>query len=206
VQICVFCGSSTGRGSAYVDAARALGRTLASREIGLVYGGASVGLMGVIADAALDAGGEVSGVIPQSLVDREIAHPGLSRLDIVDGMHERKARMAELADGFIALPGGAGTLEELFEAWTWGMLGLHHKPIGLLDVDGYFDSLLGLTRHMVDQGFLGAAHRDMLVVEADVDALVDRMAAYVAPGAKWHGGGTPGGAGTPSGRPAGQQD
>jgi uncharacterized protein (TIGR00730 family) len=185
VRICVFCGSSTGRGSTYVDAARQLGRTLAARRIGLVYGGASVGTMGVIADMVLDAGGEVFGVIPRSLVDREIAHSNLTRLDIVDGMHERKARMAELADGFVALPGGAGTLEELFEVWTWAQLGLHDKPIGLLDVAGYFDALLELTGHMVAEGFLSAAHRDMLVVEPEPELLLDRLASYVAPQSKW---------------------
>jgi uncharacterized protein (TIGR00730 family) len=185
VRICVFCGSSTGRGSVYVDAAKQFGRTLTERGIGLVYGGASVGTMGVISDAVIDAGGEVFGVIPRSLVDREIAHPNLTHLYIVDGMHERKARMAELADGFVALPGGAGTLEELFEVWTWAQLGLHHKPIGLLDVAGYFDALLELTAHMVAEGFLSAAYRDMLVVESEPGLLLDRLASYVAPQSKW---------------------
>jgi uncharacterized protein (TIGR00730 family) len=185
VRICVFCGSSIGRSTTYVDAAQHLGRTLATRGIGLVYGGASVGTMGVIADAVLDAGGEVFGVIPRSLVDREIAHPNLTRLDIVEGMHERKARMAELADGFVALPGGAGTLEELFEVWTWAQLGLHHKPIGLLDVAGYFDALLELTAHMVAEGFLRTDYRDMLVVESEPGLLLDRLVSYDAPQSKW---------------------
>lgn len=185
MRICVFCGSSRGRGSTYVDAAQLLGRTMAARGIGLVYGGASVGTMGVLADAALEAGGEVFGVIPGSLVDREIAHPGLTRLDVVDGMHERKARMAGLADGFVALPGGAGTLEELFEVWTWAQLGLHRKPIGVLDVAGFYDSLVELTARMVDQGFLSEPHRDMLLVEREAGVLLDRLATYVPPPSKW---------------------
>jgi uncharacterized protein (TIGR00730 family) len=152
---------------------------MAKRGNALVYGGASVGTMGVVADAALAAGGEVFGVIPRSLVDREIAHPDLTELHVVESMHDRKALMAELADGFVALPGGAGTLEELFEVWTWALLGLHAKPIALLDVDGYYDPLLAMTRHMVDEGFLGAAHRDMLLVEREAGALLDRLSTYV---------------------------
>ena len=187
MRIGVFCGSSPGRGSTYADAARRLGRTMAERGIGLVYGGASVGTMGVLADATLEAGGEVVGVIPRSLVEREVAHPALTRLDVVDGMHERKARMAELADGFVALPGGAGTLEELFEVWTWAQLGLHGKPIGVLDVAGFYDALVALTGHMVAEGFLSERHRNMLVVDTEATALLDRLATYVAPPSKWDG-------------------
>src|SRR5215208_6565109 len=138
MRICVFCGSSPGRGDAYGAAAAGLGRLLAERGIGLVYGGASVGTMGIVADAALAAGGEVVGVIPQALVDREMAHAGLTDLRVVADMHQRKATMADLSDGFVALPGGAGTMEELFEVWTWALLGLHAKPIGLLDVNGFY--------------------------------------------------------------------
>ncbi len=191
MRVCVFCGSSTGRGSTYVDGARLLGRSLAERGIGLVYGGASVGTMAVVADAALDASGEVWGVIPRALVDREIAHRGLTRLDVVEGMHERKARMAELADGFVALPGGAGTLEELFEVWTWAQLGLHQKPIGVLDLGGYFASLQRLTAHMVEEGFLTAEHRDMMSVDSDVTVLLDRLTSYEAPPPKWRDDGRP---------------
>jgi uncharacterized protein (TIGR00730 family) len=160
---------------------------MAERGIGLVYGGASVGTMGVLADATLEAGGEAFGVIPRSLVEREVAHPALTRLDVVDGMHERKARMAELADGFVALPGGAGTLEELFEVWTWAQLGLHAKPIGVLDVAGFYDALVALTGHMVAEGFLSERHRSMLVVDTEPESLMDRLAAYDAPPPKWAG-------------------
>jgi len=137
MRICVFCGSSLGSDQVYADAARAAGRTLARRRIALVYGGGRVGLMGVLADAALNAGGRVIGVIPQSLLEREIQHMGLSELQVVSTMHERKTKMAELASGFIALPGGAGTLEEIFEQWTWAQLGIHHKPCGFLNTNGY---------------------------------------------------------------------
>jgi uncharacterized protein (TIGR00730 family) len=171
-RICVFCGSSPGRGGTYRDAAARLGRLLAERRIGVVYGGASVGTMGVVADAALGAGGEVVGVIPQTLVDREVAHAGLTALHVVADMHERKALMAELSDGFIALPGGAGTLEELFEVWTWAQLGLHTKPIGLLDVAGFYAPLAVMLDHMVDEGFLAAANRDLVVRDPDPVALL----------------------------------
>lgn len=153
-----------------------LGELLAKRGIGLVYGGASVGTMGVLADAALRAGGEVIGVIPDALVSRELAHRGLSELHQVSGMHERKAKMTELADGFLALPGGAGTLEELFEVWTWSQLGLHGKPIGLVDVDGYYQPLLRFLRHMVAEGFLRESYHEMIAVDADPAALLDRFA------------------------------
>jgi hypothetical protein len=162
-----------------------VGEQLARRGVGLVYGGAQVGTMGVLANAALDAGGEVIGVIPSQLVEREIAHPGLSDLYVVSGMHERKARMADLADAFVALPGGAGTLEEFFEVWTWGQLGLHDKPLGLLDVDGFFQPLLACIDRMVDEEFLPGAYRDMLVVGSDIGEVVDRFVAYRPPGSKW---------------------
>jgi hypothetical protein len=175
VSVCVFCGSSPGRGNGYRAAAAGFGTLLAERGIRLVYGGASVGTMGVIADAALEAGGEVVGVIPRQLVDREIAHTGLTRLHVVGDMHERKARMAELADGFVALPGGAGTLEEFFEVWTWGQLGLHAKALGLLDVDGFFAPLAAMLDHMVDEGFLRPAYRDAVALESDPGLLLDHV-------------------------------
>lgn len=184
MRICVFCGSSTGRSRQYVSAARTVGHQLARRGVGLVYGGAQVGIMGVLANAALDAGGEVIGVIPAHLVDREIAHTGLSDLHVVSGMHERKARMAGIADAFLALPGGAGTLEELFEVWTWAQLGLHDKPIALLDVVGFFQPLLAAIDHMVAEEFLPGAHRDMLVVASDIDDILDRFAVYRPPESK----------------------
>jgi uncharacterized protein (TIGR00730 family) len=184
VRICVFSGASRGRSERYAASARALGRVLAERGVGLVYGGASVGTMGVLADAALAAGGEVVGVIPQHLVDHEIAHRGVSDLQVVADMHERKARMAAIADGFIALPGGAGTLEELFEMWTWAQLGLHSKPLGLLDVDGYYQPLLAFIDHMVTEEFMRSAYRDMLMVASDPAVLLDCFTAYEPPPSK----------------------
>jgi uncharacterized protein (TIGR00730 family) len=175
VRICVFCGSSTGRAERYAESARDLGGLLAKRGIGLVYGGASVGTMGVLADAALQAGGEVIGVIPDALTTRELAHRGLSELHEVPGMHERKAKMAELSDGFLALPGGAGTLEELFEVWTWAQLGIHRKPIGLVDVDGYYQPLIRFVEHMVREEFLTETYHEMITVDADPAALVEQF-------------------------------
>ncbi|MEO8482850.1 MAG: TIGR00730 family Rossman fold protein [Acidobacteriota bacterium] len=177
-RICVYSGSSPGTRNDYADAARDLGRTLAGRGIGLVYGGAHVGLMGTIADAALEAGGEVIGVIPQSLVEKEVAHRGLPDLRIVHSMHERKALMAELSDGFIALPGGWGTLEELFETVTWAQLGLHQKPSGLLNVCGYFDGLLTFVNHAVREGFLRQAHADALLVADSASTLLTKLESY----------------------------
>ncbi|HEV7646675.1 MAG TPA: TIGR00730 family Rossman fold protein [Actinophytocola sp.] len=185
MQLCVFCGSSTGTDPAYRQAAEHVGRTLAERGIGLIYGGAAVGTMGAIADAALAAGGQVTGVIPQSLVDREIAHPRLTALHVVADLHERKAKMASLADAFLALPGGAGTLEELFEVFTWAQLGLHHKPIALLDVAGYYQPMLRFLDHMAGQGFLRREYRDMLIVDTDVAGVLDRFAGHQAPQDKW---------------------
>ncbi|MFD8494368.1 TIGR00730 family Rossman fold protein [Amycolatopsis sp. NPDC059657] len=180
-RICVFCGSSMGNSPEYAAAAAALGTLLASRGIGLVYGGASVGTMGAVADAALAAGGEVIGVIPEALSSVEISHPGLTELHIVADMHERKAKMAALSDGFLALPGGAGTLEELFEIWTWAQLGLHTKPLGLVDVAGYYAPLRVFVDHMVTEGFLRPAHRDFIVVDPDPAVLLDAFATYEPP-------------------------
>ena len=185
-MICVFCGSASGRAPTYAAAARELGELLAKRGIGLVYGGGNVGLMGELADAVLDAGGRAIGVIPQQLVDREIAHGGLTELHVVENLHQRKALMAELADAFLTLPGGVGTMEELFEVWSWGRLGLHSKPCGLLNVDGYFDSLRTLIDQMVTEGFLESEYREMLLIEEQPNVLLDRLATYVPPG-RWNG-------------------
>ena len=177
MRICVFCGSSPGARPAYLAAARELGELLAARGIGLVYGGASVGLMGELADAVLAAGGEAIGVIPGRLLDREIAHAGLTELHVVETMHERKALMAELSDAFVMLPGGAGTLDEFFEALTWRQLGLHSKPLALLDVDGFVGPLLALADHLVAEGFVLPEFRALLLVERDPAALLDRLVA-----------------------------
>ncbi|MFF0148984.1 TIGR00730 family Rossman fold protein [Amycolatopsis sulphurea] len=177
MRICVFCGSSTGLSPEYAEAAAGVGKLLAQRGIGLVYGGASVGTMGVVADAALAAGGEVHGVIPEQLSSVEIAHGGLTELYVVPDMHQRKAKMAELSDAFLALPGGVGTLEELFEVWTWAQLGLHRKPIGLLDVGGYYGQLVAFADHMVEEGFLRTETRDLLAVGADAVKLLDQLVA-----------------------------
>ena len=185
-RVCVFTGSSPGADLAYRAAAADLGHRLADRGIELVYGGAHVGLMGTLADAALEGGGRVTGVIPRSLVDREIAHPGLSDLRVVDSMHERKALMAELSDAFVALPGGVGTLEELFEVYTWNQLGLHAKPLGLFNVRGYFDGLARFLDHAVAERFVTPQHRAMLLVEEQLDPLLDGLAAWGAPSQpKW---------------------
>jgi uncharacterized protein (TIGR00730 family) len=180
-RVCVFCGSSAGVDPAYAESARATGRLLAERGLGLVYGGGNVGLMGIVADAALAAGGEVIGVIPEALMRMEVGHLGLSRLHVVATMHERKALMADLSDAFIALPGGIGTLEELFEVWTWGQLGLHPKPLGLLDVAGYYGHLHAFLDHTVAQGFLKNRHRAMVAVESEPVHLLARLAAYQPP-------------------------
>jgi uncharacterized protein (TIGR00730 family) len=180
-RLCVFCGSSPGANSQYAELARHLGALLARRGLGLVYGGGNVGLMGLLADAVVRGGGQVIGVIPQSLVDREVAHSGLSDLRVVGSMHERKALMAELADGFVALPGGIGTLEEFCEILTWAQLGLHQKPCGLINVAGYFDRLMGFLDHAVSERFLRPEHRAMVLVEADPETLLDRFAAHRPP-------------------------
>lgn len=185
-RICVFCGSSPGLLPDYLAAARELGSALVRHRLSLVYGGAHVGLMGEIANSMMQRGGEVIGVMPQSLIDREIAHRGLSELHVVQSMHERKALMAELADGFIALPGGFGTLEELFEIITWGQLGLHRKPFGLLNVNRFFDQLIGFLDFAVDQQFIRQEHRQMILVDAEPDRLLERFAAYEPSNvAKW---------------------
>jgi uncharacterized protein (TIGR00730 family) len=177
-RICVFCGASTGTDPRHAEAARALGRAIAGRGLELVYGGGSVGLMGTVADAALGAGGRVIGVIPQVLQIRELAHRGLSDLRVVGSMHERKALMAELSDGFVALPGGMGTLEELSEALTWAQLGLHARPVGLLDVGGYYRPLIAFFDQAVEAGFLRPAHRAILQVAVEPEAMLDRLAAW----------------------------
>jgi len=177
-NICVFCGSSVGARPAYVEAARELGRTLAGRRLGIVFGGGKVGLMGVLADAVLAAGGEAIGVIPEALVAREIAHNGLTELRVVHSMHERKTLMADLADAFIALPGGYGTLEEFFEAVTWTQLGIHRKPCGLLNVDGYYDALLALLDRAVSDGFIREANRSLVLDAADVPTLLEKLETF----------------------------
>jgi uncharacterized protein (TIGR00730 family) len=174
--ICVFCGSNGGADPAYLAAAREVGAGLAQRGIRVVYGGGRVGMMGALADAARDAGGEVVGVIPQQIFDLEIGHTGLDDLRVVGSMHERKALMAELADGFVTLPGGIGTLEELFEVFTWAQLGLHAKPLGLLDVGGYYEPLTAFLDHAVAERFLRAQTRGMLVTADDFDELMDALA------------------------------
>ncbi len=178
-SICVFCGSSSGGNPLYLQAAQALGQAVAQANLKLVYGGASVGLMGAVADAALAAGGAVTGVIPHALRGKEIDHKGLTEMHVVDTMHARKALMAELSDGFVALPGGAGTLEEFFEVWTWGQLGYHAKPFGLLNVAGYYDHLVQFMRITVAERFIKQAHVDMVMVEREPAALLQRFASYV---------------------------
>jgi uncharacterized protein (TIGR00730 family) len=184
VRIAVFTGSHDGPPS-HRAAAAAFATSLAKSGVGIVYGGGHVGLMGVVADAALAAGGEVIGVIPQHLVDDEVAHPGLPRLEVVQSMHERKAVMADLSDAFVALPGAAGTLEELFEAWTWGMLGLHAKPTALLDVDGFWQPLLGQLRRMVDDGYLDGVRLEALGVVESAEDLLTFVDGYRHPARKW---------------------
>ena len=180
-SICVFCGSRPGVRPAYRAAAEFLGKTLAERGLELVYGGGNVGLMGAVADACLAAGGKVVGVIPRALMEWEVGHEGLSRLEVVDSMHTRKARMAELADGFIALPGGLGTFEELFEILTWAQLGFHNKPTALLNVEAYYQPLIQLMDRGVGEGFMKAENRGLLLVEDNVVALLRAMAAYHPP-------------------------
>ena len=184
-SICIFCGSSPGRDRRYEDAARATGCALARAKLRLIYGGGKVGLMGAVADQVLSAGGRVTGIIPRALWEREIAHEGLTEVRVVEDMHQRKKVMAELADGFIALPGGAGTLEEIFEQWTWSQLGIHAKPCGLLNVDGYFNSQIAMIERMIAEGFLSHVYAAMLQVETDPNVLLARMRAYRPPAAKW---------------------
>jgi hypothetical protein len=180
-SVTVYCGSNPGADRAFADATRELARLLASSGVRVVYGGAHLGLMGILADTAMEAGGEVIGVIPQALVDREIAHRGVTELRIVASMHERKALMAELADAFIALPGGIGTLEELIEVYTWSQLGLHRKPLGALNVNGYYDALGAFLDQAVEQRFLPAPHRDVLIFDPDPESLLARLAGAEPP-------------------------
>jgi uncharacterized protein (TIGR00730 family) len=185
-SFCVFCGANAGANPAYRAAAEHLGAALAASGRRLVFGGGHVGLMGVVANATLAAGGRAVGVIPQHLVDLEVAHLGLTELRIVASMHERKAMMADLADGFVVLPGGIGTLEEFFEVWTWGQLGLHHKPYGLLNAAGFFDPLLRFLDHAVAEGFIRPEHRALLLVDDNVSRLLERLDAHdVAVLPKW---------------------
>lgn len=180
-RICVYCGSSPGKRPEYTQAAHLLAKELVQRGIGLVYGGAHVGIMGQLADAVLAHDGEVVGVIPQALVDKEVAHHGLTELVIVGSMHERKALMADLADGFIALPGGLGTLEELFEILTWAQLGFHRKPCALLNIDGYYDGLSAFLDHAVHEQFITPIHRSMLLIEESPKQLLDNFSSYQTP-------------------------
>jgi len=174
-RLAVYCGSSPGTDPAFADAARALGAEMARRGIGLVYGGGRLGLMGIVADAALDAGGDAFGVIPQALIDLEVAHTGLTELHVVATMHERKARMTDLCDAFLALPGGIGTLDELFEAWSWNALGYHAKPFALLNVGGFWDNLVELMDHVTANGFMSPARRSQLLVADDIGEAIDQL-------------------------------
>lgn len=186
-SICVYCGSRPGSRPEYVRAAVELGRAFARKHVCLVYGGASVGLMGALADSVLDSGGEVVGILPRWLEDKEVGHAGLHELHIVDSMHARKARMIERSDAFIAMPGGLGTFDELFEALTWSQVGLHQKPIGLLDIGGYFEPFRALVRHAVVEGFALPEHESLFVSDSDPDALIEALGAFERPsyGSKW---------------------
>ena len=177
-SICVYCGSSLGTRPVYLEAAQAFGRALVEAGCSLVFGGGRVGLMGTIADAVLEAGGRAVGVIPQLLLEKEVGHTGLSELHVVADMHERKKMMADLSDAFVALPGGAGTLEELFEVFTWAQLGYHAKGIGLLDIDGYYRPLVSMLEHTVNEGFMQRAYLDILQIDAQPDALISKLRSY----------------------------
>jgi len=178
-RLAIYCGSATPADPVYIESARAIGRTLAERGIGVVYGGGRLGLMGAIADSALSAGGEVIGVIPQALVDAEVAHRGLTELHVVSGMHARKAAFTDLADGFVTIPGGTGTMDELWEALSWAQLGYHADPVGLLNVAGYYDHLIAFWEKSAEVGFLRPQHRDLLIVDTTLEGLLDKMAAHV---------------------------
>ena len=180
-RLCVYCASNDGARPEYLEAARVFGRLVAERGISLAFGGGRVGLMGAVADAALAAGGEVIGVMPHGLVQREVAHRGLTSLHVVDSMHDRKAMLADMSDAFVALPGGIGTLEEFFETWTWAALGVHRKPVGLLDVSGFWQPLVALLDHLETQGFLRGTPRDSLVIRGDPTSMLDAITAFDAP-------------------------
>ena len=180
-RVCIFCGSSPGADPAYLEAARQVGALLARRGLGLVYGGGRVGLMGAVADSTLEHGGQATGIIPYSLARKEVAHSGLTELRVVGSMHERKAQMSELSDCFLALPGGFGTLEEFFEVLTWAQIGIHRKPCGLLNVNGYFDPLLAFVDHAQAERFVRAEHRSLILTDTDAAVLLDRMALYQSP-------------------------
>ena len=185
-SVCVYCGSSIGAQPFYAQAAQAFGRALVESGCSLVYGGGRVGLMGVIADEVLAAGGRVVGVIPELLVDKEVGHRGLTELHVVPDMHQRKKMMADLSDAFVAMPGGAGTLEELFEVFTWAQLGYHQKPVAMLNIDGFYDPLVALLRHTVDEGFMQQKYFDILQIDADPDSLIGKLQRYHPPVAdKW---------------------
>ena len=185
-SLCVYCGASSGHAAAYAQAARLLGTSLADQQITLVYGGGRVGLMGIVADAVMNAGGKVIGVIPKALMDTEVGHEHISELLVVKDMHERKALMAERADAFIALPGGLGTLEELFETLTWAQLGFHEKPIGLLNVNGFYDGLVNFLAHQVREGFVREEHAQLLFNESDASTLIEKLASFEMPeGVSW---------------------
>ena len=179
--VCVYCGSATGARPVYAEAAKAFGRALVDNNLALVYGGGRVGLMGLIADEVLAAGGRAVGVIPELLVAKEVGHTDLTELHVVPDMHERKKMMADLSDAFVAMPGGVGTFEEFFEVYTWAQLGYHQKPVGLLDVNGYYDPLMAMLRHTVAEGFMRASLLDMIQVEAEPDAMIARLKNYTPP-------------------------
>jgi uncharacterized protein (TIGR00730 family) len=178
-RLAVYCGSATPEDAVYIEAARTVGRALAERGIGVVYGGGRLGLMGAVADSALAAGGEVIGIIPEALVGAEVAHKGCTELHVVSGMHERKARFTDLSDGFITIPGGVGTMDELWEAISWSQLGYHSKPVGVLNVAGFYDQLVAFNRHMIEVGFIRAQHAGIMLVDDNLDGLLDQMTAYI---------------------------
>ena len=177
-RLAVYCGSATPADPVYIETARSVGRGLAERGIGVVYGGGRLGLMGAVADAALAAGGEVIGVIPEALVGSEVAHRGCTELHVVPGMHERKRMFTDLSDGFLTIPGGVGTMDELWEAISWAQLGYHAKPVGLLNVAGFYDGLIAFNQHMIDVGFIRAQHAGILIADTDLTRLLDRMVDY----------------------------
>jgi uncharacterized protein (TIGR00730 family) len=178
-RLAVYCGSATPQDPAYLDCARAVGKGLAERGIGVVYGGGRLGLMGAVADSALASGGEVIGVIPEALVGSEVAHRGCTELHVVPGMHQRKQMFTDLSDGFVTIPGGTGTMDELWEAISWAQLGYHNKPVGVLNAAGFYDHLLAFNRHMIDVGFIREQHAGIMIVRDELDTLLDAMAAYV---------------------------